>query len=85
MSEWLRAMVCAEECSAFYSGSRKCCLVRAGQPGHCLWPIVPIHPQHPQALNWRLWWAHLCLFRLVTIYRDAVHKAVSRRELAEPR
>lgn len=44
MPAWLGAMVHAEERS--YSGSRKCCLVRPGQPGHHLWPIITIHPQY---------------------------------------
>ena len=42
MSDWPGAMVHAEERSASYSGSRKCYLVRAGQPGHRLWPVIPI-------------------------------------------
>lgn len=45
MSDWLGAMVCAEEYSASYSGSRKCYLVRAGQPGHRVWPVITIHAQ----------------------------------------
>lgn len=63
-----------QECSASYSHSSKCCLVRACQPGHHLWPIIPIHPQHPEPSEQRCWRALLCLVHLAAVYRYIVHK-----------
>lgn len=66
-----------QEFSASHSHSSKCCPVRARQPGHHLWPIISIHPQHLQSSEQRCWRALLCLFHLVTVYGYIVHRCAA--------
>lgn len=68
MSDCPAMSSCTDQFSVSYSGSRRCYLVTASQPSHCLWPITPIYPQHLQSLDYRGRRVHPCLFFLVTIY-----------------